>query len=282
LPRPRPRRKIKTRRMKSASANKLGRTAVAPDTDPDGAPLQLSLIAFAEAAEPEGLMGEDEFKSRLAALIRGPVTIVLTHNRSSLINVLEKSGVYEARIQHAFRAADRRVMKALAAFINRPDKRSRRIIDEFMQENAPLFEQMGRSPQRIMRHKTRGRFRDLAKVLAKVRKEYGLKIPGVKITWAPPPRSGKGRSIKFGSWCKDTRTVSVHPYLDSPEAPDYFVEYIVYHELLHAVFPPFPGENGRRTVHGPEFKRRERKFKQFKEALAFESRFFESKTRRKG
>jgi hypothetical protein len=55
--------------------------------------------------------------------------------------------------------------------------------------------------------------------------------------------------------------------------PEFFVEYIVYHELLHALFPPVAAQGGRRDVHTAEFKRFEKKFPRYREAIEFEKLF---------
>jgi len=51
--------------------------------------------------------------------------------------------------------------------------------------------------------------------------------------------------------------------------PRFFVEYIVYHEMLHHVVQ-MPVLDGRRCMHGPEFKARERCFARYAEAIAWE------------
>ncbi len=227
-------------------------------------------------------MPEDEFKQRLGAMIPCPVKIVLTRNRSSLITVRTRpDGSFVARVQHAFRAADKKTLKSLAGYISRPNKRSLKRIDLFLEEHHYLVEAMSRDPSEQPPEKARGRRHDLKKALIKVKREYGLHVPGIKICWSSRARkAGPRRSIKFGSFCHATKTIRVHPDLDREEVPEFFVEYIVYHEMLHAVFLPQKGATDRREVHTPEFKRFEEKFKYFKEALEFERAFMQRLTGR--
>jgi hypothetical protein len=65
------------------------------------------------------------------------------------------------------------------------------------------------------------------------------------------------------------RLIRVHPILDRPWVPRYFVSYIVYHEMLHHVIPQSQG-SGRRMLHPPIFQARERLFRDFDRALAWE------------
>ena len=48
--------------------------------------------------------------------------------------------------------------------------------------------------------------------------------------------------------------------LDDPAVPRYVVEAVVYHELLHADMPP-EVRGGKRYFHTPEFRRRERLYR---------------------
>jgi hypothetical protein len=49
-----------------------------------------------------------------------------------------------------------------------------------------------------------------------------------------------------------------------PSVPRYAIEGIMYHEMLHIAIPPVVS-GGRRTVHGREFRRAERRFEHFRE-----------------
>ena len=54
-----------------------------------------------------------------------------------------------------------------------------------------------------------------------------------------------------------------------PDVPRYFVEFIVFHEMLHQVWPTTVTENGR-VHHPPAFRARERTFPQYEAALRWE------------
>lgn len=53
--------------------------------------------------------------------------------------------------------------------------------------------------------------------------------------------------------------------LDDKSVPEYVVEYVVYHEMLH-IFHPTEHRNGRRYNHTPKFQQDEQKFAYFEEA----------------
>jgi hypothetical protein len=66
--------------------------------------------------------------------------------------------------------------------------------------------------------------------------------------------------------------VRIHPRLDAADVPRFFVEFIVYHEMLHAARGQEGERNGRRVVHSKEFRAAERNFAQYKEAIEWEKK----------
>jgi hypothetical protein len=65
------------------------------------------------------------------------------------------------------------------------------------------------------------------------------------------------------------REIRVHPALDRPDVPRFFVEYIVFHEMLHQLFPS-DRHTGRHVHHPRAFRDRERAFPRYEAALAWE------------
>jgi predicted metal-dependent hydrolase len=60
-------------------------------------------------------------------------------------------------------------------------------------------------------------------------------------------------------------TIIVSKSLDNKKVPEYVVEFVVFHEMLH-IFHPTEHRNGRRYNHTPQFRRNERKFAYFTRA----------------
>jgi hypothetical protein len=51
--------------------------------------------------------------------------------------------------------------------------------------------------------------------------------------------------------------------MDSPSFPDYVVDFVVYHEMLHHVCPSYYDKKGYHHIHSKEFKEKEQEFKHF-------------------
>jgi len=63
--------------------------------------------------------------------------------------------------------------------------------------------------------------------------------------------------------------VRVHRVLDQDKVPAWFVRYVLFHELLHAALEE-PRRAGRRVLHGPRFRERERQYADFERAKRWE------------
>ncbi len=221
------------------------------------------------------IMGEQEFRNALSKLLQNPVQISFTHNRSTLISVRTNNrGIKKLRLQHAFRAVDKSTLQSLAFFVDEKEF-DPQVIDNFLSKKQDLVKFFSRERKETQSIVHRGKFRDLEKVLKKVTDDYGLVIKGIRIAWSRAGKiSGRKFSIRFGSFSASKGLIRIHPELDSPEIPDYFVEFVVYHELLHAIYPPESlGEGARRRVHPSRFRAQERQFKQYKKAIEFEHKF---------
>jgi hypothetical protein len=80
------------------------------------------------------------------------------------------------------------------------------------------------------------------------------------ITWS----QRKTRRI-LGHHDKVYETITISKTLDAPDVPEWFVEYILYHEMLH-IKHPARLVNGRRYYHTAAFRADERRFPHFEQA----------------
>ena len=114
---------------------------------------------------------------------------------------------------------------------------------------------------RQLQFPTEGEYFDLQTLFDKLNAEYfGNALKGYTITWGRKRKRPPKEYFVFGTIQEEDKMIRIHPLLDAPFVPTWFLEYVVYHEMLHAVVPEEIDEHGRRRVHTREFYRRERKF----------------------
>ena len=79
----------------------------------------------------------------------------------------------------------------------------------------------------------------------------------------PGPRTRSRRIL--GRYDSTHHTVFISLLFDSPRVPDFVIDYVLYHELLHIRHPSRAGDC-RLINHTPDFRAEERKFKDYKKA----------------
>lgn len=107
----------------------------------------------------------------------------------------------------------------------------------------------------------KGAAHDLAAAFDRVNAQFFAgQMPRPRLTWS---RVFTGR--KFGHYDSLRDTVMLSSTLDQPSVPEFVIDYLLYHELLHKHLG-VRLVNGRRYVHTPEFYAAERKFPRHAEA----------------
>jgi len=185
----------------------------------------------------------------------------------------------EVRLNEHFSRAPAEVRESVAIWLRcgRRAPRACARLDGFI---AELEERLGPRPRRGVRLETRGEHHDLAPLLTELlRHEFeGSSLatgPRPEVTWGRRGARRVKRSLQLGSFDPETRLVRIHPVLDQPAVPAFFVRYVLFHELLHALLA-LAGEDdeatatGRRRHHGPRFRAAEREYVDYERALAWQ------------
>ena len=140
-------------------------------------------------------------------------------------------------------------------------------IDRFIEAHRTRYVARER-PQDALR--TEGRHYDLRVIVDDLAARHFGGDVDVKITWGKrvkPKR--RQRSLQLGTYLPDERLIRIHPVLDQPWVPQYFVESVVFHEMLHHEMPAVL-QNGRRHYHTRAFRRREQSFEHHRAAECWE------------
>ncbi|MFO0673550.1 MAG: hypothetical protein U0235_28690 [Polyangiaceae bacterium] len=141
-----------------------------------------------------------------------------------------------ARVHHMFLDAPRSIQHALVRYVTEADRDASLTLGSFIEARADRLARRSRNRKLV----TRGKHHDLLAIFAEVNERYfGGTESGAQITWgrrASRPERPRS-SIKLGSYDATERLIRIHPVLDRPWVPRYFVAFIVFHELLHHVMP---------------------------------------------
>ncbi|HYZ88349.1 MAG TPA: SprT-like domain-containing protein [Myxococcales bacterium] len=207
---------------------------------------------------------------RIGRLLREPVDVHLTDNAWTMVSFKRLQGRVRFRLHHMFSAANDDVVRALAGFTGRNRRAHGRAIDDYIRRHRHLIRPAPERPQEQLSE--RGRVHDLGEIFARLNAAHFDDELDARIGWGRRTRGGRRRSIKMGVYLHDQKLIRIHPALDDERVPRYFVELVVFHEMLHQIVPPVTGRDGRRVVHGRDFRAREKRFPGYERARAWEKR----------
>jgi hypothetical protein len=230
-----------------------------------------------ELAEAQGSL-ERRIRAHLA---RGSVRVTLTDNRYTMISVRrqqrqrERERFYDVRLHHMFADADPVITRALARYIAENDRDSSRVLGDFIDANTERVRgKSRRTPLQVV--VTTGDHHDLREIYEDLNRRYFDDKIDAAITWGPRTGRPKRRnSIKMGSYSVEDRLIRIHRSLDREFVPRFFVEWIVFHEMLHQVHD-IKVKNGRREFHTKAFLADEARFEHYHDARAWERKHLDA------
>ena len=198
-----------------------------------------------------------------------------------------RNGKVFVRIAEMFRAAPPEAQNALAFILvakllrKKIPANAREIYGEFIKSveiREKAFENKRARGRKII-SSAKGEIYDLEEIFARLNRDYfanRLKKP--VLSW-----SARKTFRSLGHHDEVHETIIISKSLDDKKVPQYVVEFVVFHEMLH-VWHPTKHHNGRRYNHTPAFRRDEEKFENFEEAenwIERNARFLKRSAKRK-
>lgn len=212
-----------------------------------------------------------ELADALGARLGAPVRLTITDNRTAMFSAREREGRVDVRANHVFLDAGPAVVEAMAGAIRRvPGARKR--LREYLKARRSAIRPTMRRPKRRTLLRTRGAHHDLAAIFEELERAYFPDaMTGVAITWGPRlgRRRRRRRSIQLGLYIPEDELIRIHRALDQEWVPAYYVQSVVFHEMLHHCMPPV--RRGNQVVfHTPQFRALEKVFPYHRQAEAWE------------
>src|SRR5438067_2604759 len=177
-----------------------------------------------------------------------------------------RAGRVYVRLSDLFRTAPPEVIRALAfLLVARLLSRKAPPTEEQIYRSYALSPQLLRASDLARRQRgrkvitsARGQVYDLEKIFARLnRRCFENAISKPVLTWS----QRRARSI-LGHHDAAHDTITISKALDSRDVPEWFVEYILFHEMLH-IKHPARMINGRRRYLTPAFRSEEQRFPRY-------------------
>lgn len=200
----------------------------------------------------------------------------INNNRSTMLSVKWAPDCTRVSLHRMFLQAPKNVMEALACYLSQKDKNINPMVKAFIEDNLKKLDYS----HLLDRNKlySQGNAYNLSAIYDALNREYFGGRLKLHITWFGKAVQRNRSKVTFGLYHESMRLIKINRLLDSPSFPDYFVFYVVYHEMLHHVCPAYFDEDGQHHIHSREFKEKEARFSHFDLAQTWlkqnHSRFF--------
>lgn len=192
--------------------------------------------------------------------------------RQVIVAYPEHAGL-RVRMNQAFGRAPEPVRIAVADWlrVGRNARAACRELDDWI---ASIVSTLG--PPRLPRIFVRGAHHDLGEMILELLALEFRALPEGRrpsgVTWGRRGPRVAQRSLQLGSFDPETALIRIHPVLDQPAVPRWFVRYVLFHELLHAELNQPCSTAKRAQHHGREFRLREAAYTDTAPALAWQTR----------
>ena len=124
--------------------------------------------------------------------------------------------------------------------------------------------------QRQFNLREEGKHFDLRAIFDRLNARYFRgRLRGYKVVWGRRRKHRPKEYFIFGTIQEEDRVIRINPWLDQRWVPLWFLQYVLYHEMLHSIVPD-ETRRGRRRIHTEEFNRRERQFPNYRRARRWE------------
>ena len=209
-------------------------------------------------------------------VLAGSLEILFTRNSSTLVSLSQRKGHGTLRLHVLFSSAPAGVLEDVIRFcFTCKDQAQSKIL------RSRILDYVGENRNQAIATVTRpvcyapeGSIYDLEEILWHVIREYvperRLKRTRPSIGW-----SKRATTELMGKWIETPREeaniIVINRLLDDERVPSYYIEYIVYHELLHDLFS-ISRSHGRWVKHSPEFQTREKTYPLYARAREWETR----------
>jgi hypothetical protein len=253
-----------------AKAPKLARNRELVPVAPRSRALATSIVEDEDARK--------DLESRISMVMNAHapearLALAVTDNRYTMISVKREKGLFRLRLHHMFLDAEPDVVSALGRYVARNDRDASQLLSRFIDVNQRKIRRARYRRPAVVTIETRGEIHDLESIYDDLNHRYFENIIDARITWGqralPGAKRRRRNSIKMGSYSVEDRLIRIHPSLDRIFVPRMFVEWIVYHEMLHQKHD-IPLVGGRRQFHTPDFLAEEATFEHFERARRWE------------
>ena len=210
------------------------------------------------------LLKAEAFRSRISDRLGEKIHLHINNNRTSLISFKRRDGVLTLRLNAAFLEISETSIGELVLWIKSPRRGAPESIKNFVKT---LPRQDSASPKKRLYAMTSAQVYDLKVLFHKVNNEFFDGQIKADITFGRDSSKQRVKVRRLGSFSHRHQLITIHPILDDKRVPEFVVEFIIYHEMLHALQPA-----DHKRFHDKAFRTREREYPTYAKVMEWQKK----------
>lgn len=201
-----------------------------------------------------------QLQQKLEAFSGRKIQLKINDNLFTMLSVKWDPECTKISLHRMFLTAPQDITQALGHYIKQGKHTVSPTIKIFIDKNLKKLDHSHLvDPHKLCMH---GCYYNLQKVYNDLNKEYFNSQLPLYITWYGKPNKRNRTKVTFGLYHDSRRLIKIHRLLDHPSIPNYVVEYVVYHEMLHFVHPSYH-DGKKQRIHDKKFKEQEMRFRYY-------------------
>ncbi|MCC8179538.1 MAG: hypothetical protein LIP23_01295 [Planctomycetes bacterium] len=212
---------------------------------------------------------QDELTRRVGRKVR----LVLTDNRSSMVSSRSRGGLLEVRLQRMFLYASEQVLDEVVGVVTsgRRGSTSRAALRSFIDNRVSELRTAAPAAKRtVSPDRLRSSYHPITEYAQYLNETYLGNRSTAEVVWGRRNSVRSSRSIRFAAYDPVRNRITMNRKMDRPDIPRYFIEFVLFHEMLHEVLGIGERPDGRRDIHGSLFQLMESTFPDAQRAREFE------------
>ena len=142
---------------------------------------------------------------------------------------------------------------------------SSKILQKFKSKLSAPAAARPKTRRASVKHSTVGRAYDLLSLYDRLNRLYFDGSLKIEIRWSGRTAAKAKRKVLLGSYHPKKMRITMSRRLDRPQVPLFFVEHVLFHEMLHCVFP-----SEKHSMHTERFRKFEKMHPDYERARAWE------------
>ena len=220
---------------------------------------------------------QEQIRDYLQRIVGHPIVLIFTSNTVTMISIRQNGKIIRVRLQQIFLTASIEILDEIAHFIiNKKSPMPK--TNSFIKENSSIIRDLRlnkiSNPERKVTIRTLGNNYDLNEIFSSINNLYFSNSITSPITWGRKSGRRRVKVRRLGSYNRISKIITINQILDSKKIPLFYLEFIVYHEMLHAhlgIKDRYTKNGGQRYLsHTKEFREKEKCFKDYIKAVKFQ------------